>query len=57
MSAEYVSPKKDGYLSVRNEVYRDREVKAQEALRAQMEKDKVPAPMNKDNYGFGKIKY
>ena len=51
MPANYVSPKADGYLSTRNEVYRDREVKQvvrtfaeQSALR------NLPA-QSKANYG------
>lgn len=51
MGAEYTSNKPDGYLSTRNEVYRDREkkleirtVKEQDALR------NLP-PQTKANYG------
>lgn len=51
MPANYVSPKPDGYLSIRNEVYQDRrkklemrDVKAQDVLR------NLPS-QTKENYG------
>ena len=56
MSANYTSNKPDGYMSKRNEIYQKREQDAQAALRAQMEKDKVPAPMNHENYGYKKAR-
>lgn len=51
MGAEYVSPKPDGYLSTRNEVYRDREKKQQ--VRAVAEQDALRnlPPQSKENYG------
>ena len=56
MSAAYTSPEKDGYCNIRNEIYREREMKAQVMLRAQMEAAKVPAPMNHENSGYKKAR-
>lgn len=56
MSAEYVSPKPDGYLNIRNEVYRDRGVKLEANLRKEMAAAKVPAPMNHENSGYKKAR-
>lgn len=60
MSKEYV-PLASGPVPAMGEqnmsINRQREIKAQALLRAQMESAKVPAPMNHENYGFGKIKY
>lgn len=51
MSADYVSGKQDGYLSNRNEVNRDREMKLQvREVEAQNACRNLPA-MSKENYG------
>jgi hypothetical protein len=57
MGAKYESQKPDGYLSTRNAVYRDREIKQQEHVRKDIEAAKVPEPMNHANSGYGPIKY
>lgn len=56
MSANYVSPKEDGHLMVRNEVYRERTVKLEErdvAMQAALRD--LPA-QNKENYGYKKAR-
>lgn len=51
MSAEYTSPKPDGYLNTRNEVYRDREKKMQvQTMKEQDALRNLPA-QSKENYG------
>ena len=51
MGAKYESPKPDGYLNIRNEVYRERCKKLEE--RAYKEQDALRnlPPQTKDNYG------
>lgn len=51
MGAVYESDKQDGYLSTRNEVYRDRERKLQErTMKEQSALRNLPS-QSKENYG------
>lgn len=51
MSAEYVSPKPDGYLAIRNEVYQDRRKKLEaRAMQEQAVLRDLP-PQSQANYG------
>ena len=51
MSAEYTSPKPDGYLNTRNEVYRDREKKMQVQTKKELDVLSNMPAQSKENYG------
>lgn len=51
MSANYSSPKPDGYLATRNEVYREREVKQQIRTFAEQGALRNLPEQSKQNYG------
>jgi hypothetical protein len=51
MSVNYSSPKPDGYLVVRNEVYRDREIKQRVRTFAEQGVLRNLPEQSKQNYG------
>ena len=51
MSADYVSPKPDGYLGTRNAVYREREMKQQVRTFAEQSALRNLPEQSKENYG------
>jgi len=51
MSAEYVSPKLDGYLGTRNNVYREREMVQEVRTYAEQGACRNLPPQSKENYG------
>ena len=51
MGAKYVSDKKDGYLSTRNEVYRDREKKLEVRATERQDALRNLPTQTKENYG------
>jgi len=56
MSANYVSPKADGYLNVRNNIYRERQVKQKEmAFKMQGALRDLPE-QSKENYVLREFK-
>ena len=55
MSANYVSPKSDGYLATRNAVYREREIKQQ--MRAVAEQGALRNLPEQSRQNYGKKEY
>lgn len=51
MSATYQSPKPDGYLSTRNNINLDREMKQQERTFKEQGASRNLPPQSKENYG------
>jgi glutamate mutase epsilon subunit len=51
MSAKYESSKPDGYLSTRNNVYREREIKLQKSTYAEQSALRNLPEQSKANYG------
>lgn len=51
MGAKYESPKPDGYKSIRNSIYREREQKQQERVYQDASALRNLPPQSKANYG------